>query len=450
MRVWDFLTAGCAVFSTITPVAFAQTMPQCAVICLQNALRAQSACGPTETACICSSSSLLVDVQGCVQSSCTVVEGLTAQNLTQTLCGAPVRDISHIPPIVTATSGAIALLMIVLRMFAVQDHFALDDMFATAAMASAIPMGVLEFIKAKDGFGKDIWTIPAPNIYRIVKLTWLTEILYSLAVIFTKLSFLFFCLRIFPGYELRLKVYTLIAISIAFGFAFTITTIFNCTPVSSIWTKWDGQHSGKCINFHVFAWVHAALSIVLDILMIGVPIPELLRLSLSTKKKVFIIMMFGVGTFTTIVAIIRLQSLVQFASSTNPTYENVPTAYWSDLEVFVGICCICMPSTRRFLARRFPRFFGSMHSSSNSGPSVTYKLADKTPDRRGTGSIGRDWGIMKTIETTVKRKGGIDDEIQLVESTGTGHAEEGSTRAHSEIDTESSRHWLNSNAKQTA
>jgi hypothetical protein len=31
-------------------------------------------------------------------------------------------------------------------------------------------------------------------------------------------------------------------------------------------------------------------------LMIGVPIPELLRLSLSTKKKVLIIMMFGVGT----------------------------------------------------------------------------------------------------------------------------------------------------------
>jgi hypothetical protein len=59
--------------------------------------------------------------------------------------------------------------MVVLRMFAIQDHFALDDMFAIAAIVSAIPMGVLEFIKAKDGFGKDIWNIPAPNIYRIVK-----------------------------------------------------------------------------------------------------------------------------------------------------------------------------------------------------------------------------------------------------------------------------------------
>ena len=38
------------------------------------------------------------------------------------------------------------------------------------------------------------------------------------------------------------------------------------------------------------------MNIVLDIIVIGVPIPELLRLSLSTKKKVYIIMMFSIGT----------------------------------------------------------------------------------------------------------------------------------------------------------
>lgn len=110
------------------------------------------------------------------------------------------------------------------------------------------------------------------------------------------MSFLFFCLRIFPRKELRTTVYSLIGISAAFGTAFTLTCLFNCTPVSYIWESWDGEHKGKCINFHIFAWVHAAINIVLDITIIAVPIPELLRLSLSKKKKFYIIMMFSFGT----------------------------------------------------------------------------------------------------------------------------------------------------------
>jgi hypothetical protein len=112
---------------------------------------------------------------------------------------------------------------------------------------------------------------------------------------FTKMSFLFFCLRIFPRQQLRKTVYALILISFTHGAAFTITTIFNCTPITFIWTSWDGEHTGKCINFHIFAWVHAASNIFLDLTIIAVPIPELLRLSLSTRKKVYIVMMFCVG-----------------------------------------------------------------------------------------------------------------------------------------------------------
>jgi hypothetical protein len=222
-----------------------------------------------------------------------------------------VRDITHITPIVTATSGGFALLSVIIRLISTESHPALDDIFAVAAMVSAVPMGILEFIMAADGFGKDIWNIPAEKIYRIVKVrtmvvagvsdadeqqfTWLTEIFYFMAIAFTKLSFLFFCLRIFPRKELRLVVHALIGITVAYGLSFIIACIFNCTPVSYIWTSWDGEHTGTCINFHVFAWVHAAINIALDVMIIGVPIPELLRLSLSTKKKVYIIMMFSLG-----------------------------------------------------------------------------------------------------------------------------------------------------------
>jgi hypothetical protein len=100
-----------------------------------------------------------------------------------------------------------------------------------------------------------------------------------MAVALAKMSFLCFCLRIFPGQGIRRKVYTLSGTS----------------PVNYTWQSWDGEHKGKCINFSIFAWAHAGINIALDVAIIGIPIPELLRLSMSLKKKVQVIMMFSVG-----------------------------------------------------------------------------------------------------------------------------------------------------------
>jgi len=119
--------------------------------------------------------------------------------------------------------------------------------------------------------------------------------LYASSVALTKISFLFFCLRIFPSRNIRIWLYGLIIVLAAHGFTFTIGTIFSCTPISYNWTHWDGEHKGKCINFNAFAWAHAVTNIVLDFVMLGIPVPVLLKLQLSMKKKIYIILMFSVG-----------------------------------------------------------------------------------------------------------------------------------------------------------
>jgi hypothetical protein len=85
------------------------------------------------------------------------------------MCGKPVRDITHITPIVSGVSGGAALLVLVVRALITGGEYTLDDFFVLAAFAAALPMGILEFFMAADGFGRDIWTIPADKIYRIVQ-----------------------------------------------------------------------------------------------------------------------------------------------------------------------------------------------------------------------------------------------------------------------------------------
>lgn len=127
----------------------------------------------------------------------------------------------------------------------------------------------------------------------------------------------------------------------------------------------------------------------------------------------------------TVVSILRLSSLVEFrADSLNPTWDFFNVALWSDIEINVGIICVCMPSLRVLLTRIFPKMLGTsqksygMHSgtASKSGP-------DRTSRKFGTSvtiSAQRDTygGPIKMNRISQKREIGLEygdnDEVNLV------------------------------------
>ncbi|KAJ4292717.1 hypothetical protein N0V90_009380 [Kalmusia sp. IMI 367209] len=343
------------------------------------------------------------------------------------MCGAPVRDITHITPIISGTSGGAALIAVGIRVWMSGVDFWLDDAMCVVAIVFAIPMAVLEFLMSGLGFGKDIWTLTPDQIYRIVQYTWLTEICWFVSIGCTKLAFLFLYLRVFPRQKLRKAVHVLIGMGALSILIFTIIVTVNCIPVTYIWTSWDGEHSGKCINLNAFVWAHAIIDIVFDCVIFALPIPELIKLKMSLKKRIMIVAMFSVGGVGTIVSILRLQSLLAFANSTNATWDNCPTAYWSVLSCFVGIFCACMPALRRCLATFFPSCFSSTQQNSNyneySGQTPNARLSSnklqsggKSKTRSGLGSALQSFGgITKTVDTNFTVTKVEDDEQELVE-----------------------------------
>lgn len=79
------------------------------------------------------------------------------------------------------------------------------------------------------------------------------------------------------------------------GFGLTMT--FACGPISAVWTTWDGTRKADyCINQNTFYLVAAAFNIALDIAIVLIPIPELIKLKLSGRKKIFLGAIFGVGS----------------------------------------------------------------------------------------------------------------------------------------------------------
>jgi hypothetical protein len=122
------------------------------------------------------------------------------------------------------------------------------------------------------------------------------EVLYFAQIALIKLSLLLFYHRIFPQKIIRRIIRGTIGFVVLYGVIFTLLGTFQCTPVSYFWTKWDGEHKGKCIGINVMAWVNAGMGILLDFWMLALPFSQIYGLQLHWKKKVGVALMFTVGT----------------------------------------------------------------------------------------------------------------------------------------------------------
>jgi hypothetical protein len=111
----------------------------------------------------------------------------------------------------------------------------------------------------------------------------------------TKMSILFFYLRVFPRKEFKYWVYGTMAACVGYFIAFELVSIFQCAPLDGAWKHWDGDPKYKCNNINLQGWMSATWNILLDVVVMLLPMPELWKLSLSWKKKVQLMMMFSVG-----------------------------------------------------------------------------------------------------------------------------------------------------------
>lgn len=123
---------------------------------------------------------------------------------------------------------------------------------------------------------------------------------------------------------------------------------------------------------------------------------------------------FGLGGFTCLISILRLESLITFLHTTDISWNNPLAAIWSSVEVNTGILCSCIPTLKALVTRLFPRVFNSsyLHSGGDarrpSGPFYNATAASHTSNPRhkanklsfdalGRGLTGRDVPLQKTV-----------------------------------------------------
>ncbi|KZL77851.1 CFEM domain-containing protein [Colletotrichum tofieldiae] len=398
-----------AAASSPTEVAM-QMFPPCALLCLKE-LIPKSACSTEDVPCLCTNVPLNAQLAGCIVQSCTTYEGLMSKNASMTMCGAPVRNETAKPLLIGVIGGAIALMVFGLRMCSGIPTggrtLGWDDWTIVIAMALTMPPTIFAVTLSNNGLGKDMWTLPQKQIENVLFYYYLGELFYFAALTATKISILFFMLRVFSmSKRFRHLVYGTMVMCLGYGIAFVTCTALQCTPVNYSWEQIDSNKVGKCNNIHLQGWMSAIFNIIIDLIILVLPLKKLAELQMKLKKKIMIMFMFSLGIFVTIVSVVRLRSLIAFANSQNITWDYTEAAWWSTVELDVGIICACLPSLRSLFMTLGVRMLGSTNGHSN-GPKST-----------GMKSGTNKSGLSSTAEKPAKsvpRQGDESDFIPLVD-----------------------------------
>ena len=215
-------------------------------------------------------------------------------------CNDPLHDRNALYTTTTDVLGIISGVFVIQRvgykLWAKLD-FGFDDWFCLATIISGVPSTVLDtYGIGSNGIGRDVWTLRYDQITEFGRSFFIVEVLYFFQITTLKLSLLFFYIRIFPAKRSQWLLWATVVFASLFGVSFVIASIFQCTPVSYFWTKWDNEHKGTCVDLNALAWSNAAISIALDAWMLAIPLWELRSLQLNWKRKVGVALMFCVGT----------------------------------------------------------------------------------------------------------------------------------------------------------
>ncbi|GAB0138928.1 hypothetical protein EsDP_00007148 [Epichloe bromicola] len=279
------------------------------------------------------------------------------------------------------------------RRFSASRRYSPDDWVVLTALAVGLPCAIINRQGlVHHGLGKDAWTLSAEDVSAFAMYFYVLEALYLSAISLVKLTLLVFYLTIFPsvstGPWTRRMLWGSIAFNVVLAAACVFLAIFQCNPFSYYWKQFlHDDVTATCIASAPVAWVNASLNVALDLWMIVIPLKEVWSLRLNWKKKAGVITMFLMGTFVTIVSVLRLISLSRFDASINITWDYFGVALWSTIEINVGIICTSLPTMRLILVRISPGVFSSQGSNAKSRQS-SHSSEQAARRQRRLSSIG--------------------------------------------------------------
>ncbi|CZR64379.1 uncharacterized protein PAC_14277 [Phialocephala subalpina] len=327
------------------------------------------------SSCLCVNETLQADLSICVQKSCPWSEQLVAATVENDLCvGYPKQDKSGLCRAVCTALFCIVIPFLAMRLFTrfkISGELFPDDWAIIVAGFWVIVGAGIEITASAKGFGKHFWNVPVDNAQLLLKVFWMLQVVYIIIQVSAKVSLLLWYHRIFRNEKFKRIVRICLGFVGLHGIVFIFVVLFQCIPVRSVW---DRSVDGHCANLGAIGYAGAAFSIVEDLVILVLPIPQLNTLQLPLNKKVGLMLMFSVGSFACVTSMVRLKYLAQIDTSFDITWDNANVLIWSVIECAATVICACLPALRPLILQYVPGLYRTAKSTTKSTWNSTAKM----------------------------------------------------------------------------
>ncbi|KAI0122730.1 hypothetical protein F4814DRAFT_458320 [Daldinia grandis] len=191
------------------------------------------------------------------------------------------------------------------------------------------------------------------QLYVYEKTKYIYQLLGTFGLWVIKLSVLLFYRRIFSIRAFRMVNNIFIGLTVAWGMAFTFAVAFQCTPVSTLWNRFELEYGAACIKVQPFYLSLAISDLILDVSIFVIPMPHVHRLKMPWKQKIAVAGIFLLGSVVVAIGITRAvifgwvisfttaQPLVYFSDI---TWYTAGTLFWHLVENVAGLLGCCLPT----------------------------------------------------------------------------------------------------------
>ncbi|KAI1805957.1 hypothetical protein F4811DRAFT_195202 [Daldinia bambusicola] len=260
-----------------------------------------------------------------------------------------------------AVSGlviALAVISVVLRFYTrrlTRLGLGADDwLILVAVVATLITAALLLYGNSFDPLG--LWVsentdsdyVYTPEDILYLKVSFVSSVLYFTIAGATKLGILLMYYRIFSvSTAFRYQLFVAVSLVIGWWVGCTVATLTNCIPLEWSWNN-SLADPRYCFDYNVFWMASGACEIFLDVLILTLPISTVVRMRLSTQRKITISIIFLLGGFTIITGLVKV-ILGYPPDSRVPSYSN--TEVWTTVHAGLAIVCASLPIFRPLVRR---------------------------------------------------------------------------------------------------
>ncbi|KAL3456385.1 hypothetical protein BJX64DRAFT_294141 [Aspergillus heterothallicus] len=198
------------------------------------------------------------------------------------------------------------------------------------------------------GLGKHSWNVPITIVMSATNLRLLSpNVTYLFAVCFAKLSILFLYRRLFPVHREKIFIWIGIVMNIVLSTTFmalSIANLIECIKFTSGVTEFC-----SFVHEEMVIWVTAS-NVFTDFYIAILPIPRVLNLQTSNRRKIGLVLTFASG-----LCIARLVHTCENLYNPDAFWASANLAIYSIVEINIGIIVACVCT--------FPVFFRTLRDS---------------------------------------------------------------------------------------